>query len=153
MNIKHNHEKVLIVVALALCAGILLYNAFFIPDISIPAVIYVDSDASNTQESSANENPDSGIAENSESANNSESNSVDNSKSNSSSSTAGGKVNINTATAEELDEKLTGVGPTIAKRIIEYRNSIGKFSSIEEIKNVSGIGDKTFEKFKDMICV
>ena len=153
MDIKHNHEKILIIVALVLCAGILFYNAFFIPDISIPSVIYVNSSASDTQESSANENSNSETTESSESTNNSESNSDANSKSSSSSNTVGGKVNINTATAEELDEKLTGIGPTIAKRIIEYRNSIGKFSSIEEIKNVSGIGDKTFEKFKDMICV
>ncbi len=62
-------------------------------------------------------------------------------------------MNINTATVEELDEKLNGIGPTTAKKIIDYRTKIGKFSDIEEIKNVSGIGEKTFEKFKDMICV
>ena len=62
------------------------------------------------------------------------------------------KVNINTATAEEL-EKLDGIGPAIAQRIVEYRNTNGKFLTIDEIKNVSGIGEKTFEKFKDNICV
>jgi len=62
------------------------------------------------------------------------------------------KVNINTATAEELDA-LPGVGPSIAQRIIEYRTTNGPFQSIEDIKNVRGIGDATFEKLKDKITV
>jgi competence protein ComEA len=70
----------------------------------------------------------------------------------SSSSQAGSKVNINTATAEELDT-LPGVGPSIAQRIIDYRTASGPFQSIEDIKNVGGIGDVTFEKLKDKITV
>ncbi len=62
------------------------------------------------------------------------------------------KVNINTAGSEDL-QTLAGVGPAIASRIIDYRNTNGSFKSIEEIKNVSGIGEKTYEKFKDQICV
>ncbi|MDY7041567.1 MAG: helix-hairpin-helix domain-containing protein, partial [Chloroflexota bacterium] len=65
---------------------------------------------------------------------------------------ATGKVNVNTATSEELDT-LPGIGPAIAQRIIEYRQANGPFQSIEEIKNVSGIGDKLFEKLKDLITV
>lgn len=65
---------------------------------------------------------------------------------------AGGLVNINTAGSEEL-QTLSGVGPGIAQRIIDYRNSEGSFRSIEDLKNVSGIGDKTFEKLRDYICV
>lgn len=61
------------------------------------------------------------------------------------------KININTATAEELDA-LPGVGPSRANDIIAYRDSNGGFSSLEDLKNVSGIGDKTFEKLKDSIC-
>ncbi len=64
----------------------------------------------------------------------------------------GGKVNINTATAEELDT-LPGVGPAIAQRIIDYRTAHGPFQSIEDIKNVRGIGDATFEELKDKITV
>lgn len=143
MDVKYNHEKILIIVALVFCAGILFYNAFFIPDISIPSVIYVDSNSETNEDSSII------IDDNSEE----HTNSIDASNSGSPTSNASQKVNINTATAEELDEKLTGIGPAIAKKIIEYRNSIGKFSSIEEIKNVSGIGDKTFEKFRDIICI
>lgn len=62
------------------------------------------------------------------------------------------RININTADSEELQE-LTGVGPAIAERIISYREDNGRFKSIEDIKNVSGIGDKTYEKFKDDIRV
>jgi competence protein ComEA len=68
------------------------------------------------------------------------------------SSQEGGKVNINTATAEELDT-LPGIGPAIAQRIIDYRTASGPFQSIEDIKNVRGIGDATFEKLKDKITV
>lgn len=61
-------------------------------------------------------------------------------------------VNINTADSEVL-QQLTGVGPATAGKIIDYRNKNGKFRTIEELKNVSGIGDKTFEKFKDKITI
>jgi len=67
-------------------------------------------------------------------------------------STQNKKVNINTATSEELQE-INGVGQTIAQRIIDYRNKNGKFSSVEELKNVSGIGDSKFEKIKDYVVV
>ena len=61
-------------------------------------------------------------------------------------------ININTASLDELDQ-ITGVGPAIAGKIIDYRNTIGLFKTIEEIKNVSGIGDATFLKMKDQITV
>lgn len=65
---------------------------------------------------------------------------------------SGGKVNINTASVEELDT-LPGIGPVIAQRIVEYREANGPFKSIQEITLVSGIGDATFEKIKDRISV
>ena len=65
---------------------------------------------------------------------------------------AGDKVNINTASKEELTA-LTGVGPVTAERIIEYRQKIGPFKNIEEITKVKGIGEKTFLKIKDLIVV
>jgi competence protein ComEA len=61
-------------------------------------------------------------------------------------------VNINTASAEEL-QKLPGIGEAIATRIVNYRKENGKFGSIEDIKNVSGIGDSKFENIKGYICV
>lgn len=61
-------------------------------------------------------------------------------------------ININTATEEEL-QKLQGIGSSTAIKIINYRKENSKFNSIEEIKNVSGIGDSKFNKIKDNICV
>ena len=55
-------------------------------------------------------------------------------------------------TEEELME-LSGIGGVYADRILQYRKDHGPFSSIEEICNVQGIGEKTFEKLKDQICV
>ncbi len=63
-----------------------------------------------------------------------------------------GKINLNTATQAEL-ETLTGVGPSKALSIIDYREKTGKFQSVEDLKKISGIGDKTFEKLKDSIKV
>ena len=59
-------------------------------------------------------------------------------------------VNINTADAERL-ATLKGIGPALAQRIIEYREQNGAFKSIDEIKNVRGIGEKNFSAFKDKI--
>jgi len=66
--------------------------------------------------------------------------------------TGSGLVNINTAGQAEL-ETLPGIGPALAGRIIEYRDSNGAFLSLEDIKNVSGIGEKKFEQLKDKITV
>lgn len=64
----------------------------------------------------------------------------------------GALININTANLDELDQ-ITGVGPAIGGKIIDYRNTNGPFKTIDEIKNVSGIGDATFLKMKDQITV
>ena len=62
------------------------------------------------------------------------------------------KVNINKAGQAEL-EGIPGIGPSTALKILEYRNQNGKFHSIEDIKNVSGIGDSKLEKIKEYITV
>ena len=61
-------------------------------------------------------------------------------------------VNINTATQTEL-ETLPGIGPSLALKIINYRKENGKFTSIEQIKEVSGIGDSKFEELKKHIGI
>lgn len=62
----------------------------------------------------------------------------------------GGKVNLNTATIEQLDT-LPGIGPTLAQRIVDYREANGPFAAPEDITNVKGIGPVTYEKLKDLI--
>jgi competence protein ComEA len=66
--------------------------------------------------------------------------------------TPAAKVNINTATADELDT-LPGVGAEMARRILDYRAANGPFKSIEDIQRVTGIGDATYQKLKDRITV
>ncbi len=63
-----------------------------------------------------------------------------------------GKININIAGYEEL-QKITGVGPVIAQRIIDYRNANGPFRRIEDIKDVKGIGEVTLEKMRDELTL
>ncbi|MCM3114898.1 helix-hairpin-helix domain-containing protein [Neobacillus sp. MER 74] len=62
------------------------------------------------------------------------------------------KININKADETEL-QNLPGIGPAKAAAIIEYRNTSGPFKTVEDLKNISGIGDKTFEKLKDLIAI
>ena len=62
------------------------------------------------------------------------------------------KININTATIEELDN-LPGVGEATANKILNYREENGIFKSIEEVKNVNGIGEKKYIDIKDKICI
>jgi competence protein ComEA len=68
------------------------------------------------------------------------------------SSDEAGLININTADARTL-ERLDGIGEILAGRIIEYRMSTGPFTSIEEIREVEGIGDKLYNKIKDEITI
>ena len=68
------------------------------------------------------------------------------------SSSNDGIININSASLSDL-QKINGVGAVKAQSIIDYREKNGGFKSIEDIKNVDGIGDKTFEKIKDKISI
>lgn len=61
-------------------------------------------------------------------------------------------VNINTADEKGLDS-LPGIGPTMAKKIVDYRNEKGRFSNIEELKEVPGISEKKFEKLKSYVTI
>lgn len=66
--------------------------------------------------------------------------------------TEGGKININSASETELQE-ITGIGPSKASAIVQYREEQGPFSAIEDLMNISGIGEKTFEKMKDQVTI
>ncbi|MFP4015635.1 MAG: helix-hairpin-helix domain-containing protein [Halanaerobiales bacterium] len=63
-----------------------------------------------------------------------------------------GKININTASASRLQE-LSGIGPSKAESIIDYRESNGRFENVDELLHVSGIGERTLEKIRDDIIV
>lgn len=63
-----------------------------------------------------------------------------------------GKININRADAKSLQE-IPGIGPATAQKILEYREQTGRFATPEDIKNVSGIGEKTFESMREYITV
>lgn len=124
-GLENKSEKILIVIALLMFATIIGYNAFFVPE--VPQIIETQGAVS---QSNTEDNQDS----------------VGEQKFN-------GLVNINTAPEEEMIENLNGVGPAIAKRIVEYREQSGGFANIEELMNVKGIGEKVFAKLKDDITV
>ncbi|HWR06802.1 ComEA family DNA-binding protein [Sporomusa sp.] len=67
-------------------------------------------------------------------------------------STTGDRININTASKVDLD-KLPGIGPALAERIIEYRTTNGAFKDLTDIKNVPGIGESKYNQFKDKISL
>lgn len=63
------------------------------------------------------------------------------------------KVNVNTASAEEISAVLTGVGLKKAEAIVAYRKSHGKFSSVEQLAEVKGIGEATISKNRDKLIL
>ncbi len=65
---------------------------------------------------------------------------------------SGATVNINTATAAEL-EALPGIGPATAKRILEYREKSGPFKKLEDLMNVRGIGEKAFLRLRPLVTI
>jgi competence protein ComEA len=152
MDEESLHVRYLIVIAAVLCALIIGYNAFYVPDASM-ATLTVAADASSLsgEEYTPRAPASSGLP--SVSGLTSGSTVKDSAAAGSGKPSVSGKINLNTATAQEISDGLDGIGEVMARRIVDYRNQNGRFKSIEEIKNVSGIGDKTFAKMKDHITV
>ncbi|MDR1254083.1 MAG: helix-hairpin-helix domain-containing protein [Oscillospiraceae bacterium] len=121
MNSQEKQMRVLIAVSLILCSVIIFYNAFFIPEVATPAVVYIDKEKNSELQDYEPETSK--------------------------------RLNINSATEEELAEGISGIGPTLAKRIVEYRANNGLFKDVSELQNVAGIGEKNFEKIKDFVYV
>lgn len=121
-------DNVLLGIALILLAGVILYNVFTAESTVEPSVVPSTSALSTT--SSVTEVVTTAPEVTLSSA----------------------KVNINTASAEEL-MSLTGIGPTKAQAIVDYRTNFGNFTSIDQLTNVSGIGEKTLAKIRDDITV
>jgi len=71
---------------------------------------------------------------------------------NTNSSSSSGKIKINQASSEEL-QQLTGIGPSKAKSILDFRQKIGRFTDLKQLLEVSGIGEKTLEKISDEISL
>ncbi|NCB44157.1 MAG: helix-hairpin-helix domain-containing protein [Clostridia bacterium] len=68
------------------------------------------------------------------------------------SASTAGKININSASLEEL-QTLSGIGPVTAQKIIDYRSANGKFLELNHLMDVPGIGEKTFDALEDSICI
>ncbi len=129
------HVRYLIVIAAVLCALIIGYNAFYVPDVSLTGIAtFTDTSSASSGEAYIPRSPVSSAVSSGVPA-------------------VTGKININTATAQRLSDGLDGIGEVMAKRIVEYREKNGKFKTIAELKNVPGIGDKTFAKFQNSITV
>lgn len=62
------------------------------------------------------------------------------------------KVNLNTATADDL-QTIPAIGPALAEKIIDYRTKHGKFNEIEELRNIPGVGKKTFQKLSPYLSL
>ena len=124
--------RVLLAMAAVFCALIICYNLFFVKEPAETILVTdVGTAASELERGSASADESTAVAD---------------------SSVAVEKININTATAAEL-QALPRIGPTLSQRIVDYREEHGSFTAIEEIMNVSGIGEKTFAEIQNQIEV
>ena len=126
-------ESVLVAIAFVLLAGIIAYNAVTLSSSEEGDVLESVSTSISTSSSVSFSETESTTSQ-------------------SSKETTAGKVNINTAGLTELTT-LTGIGEVKGQAIIDYRTEHGPFASVDELTNVSGIGDKTLAKIRDQITV
>ena len=135
MEEQTRQVRILIVIAAVLCAVVVGYNAFYVPDapLSEPTVTADLPSASSPEQYVPSSVPSGSPLPGASQAV---------SAARTASVSPQGKVNINTATARELSDRLDGIGDTIAARIVAYREKNDPFRSVEALKNVPGIGDK-----------
>ena len=130
MEEQSKQERWLVLLGAAVCAVIIGYNAFYVPDATVAwASAPAEPAPLSSAAAAAVSSSPPGQAQNA----------------------AAGKIDINAASAQELSGTLPGIGDTLAQRIVEYREQNGPFRSAEEIMEVPGIGEKTFEAIRDLI--
>ncbi len=130
-------ESVLVAIAFVLLAGIIAYNAVTL---------------SSSEEGDVLESVSTSVSTSISTSSSVSFSETESTTSQSSKETTAGKVNINTAGLTELTT-LTGIGEVKGQAIIDYRTEHGPFASVDELTNVSGIGDKTLAKIRDQITV
>lgn len=153
MDEESRQKRILILLASVVCAVMIGYNAFYVPDATIAWVQNTSSASSVSGSSVLEENRTVSVSASSNHLQSKSSSEKASSGLSSSVPQIRGKINLNTASAEELNNGLDGIGDVLSKRIVEYREKHGPFHSIEEIKNVSGIGDKIFNQIRGSITV
>ena len=159
MDDESLHIRYLILIAALLCAVIIGYNAFYVPDASMTELrISEDSSSSASGAVSGEEYVPKSVS--SRSSGTAASLPVSSTAAARPSSAFGkasslppGKINLNTATVQQLSDGLKGVGDALAQRIVAYREQHGKFQSVDELKNVSGIGEKKLEEIRGSVTV
>lgn len=149
MDEEPRQKKLLILLASIVCAVMIGYNAFYVPD----ATIVWKQTSSFASASSAFLGESADVTQFSSSVVLPQDQPSTVFPSTPTVSRLENKININTASAQELQDGLDGIGKVLAQRIVDYREANGPFRSTEEIKNVSGIGDIIFEHIRDSITV
>lgn len=151
MNEQSTQGRLLILLAAVICAVLIGYNAFYVPDATM-AWASSSSQASAATVGSKGSSATVSIKQGGVSS--ADGNGLAQVPGQAATpSASSGKININTASAQQLSDGLKGIGTTLSGRIVDYREKHGPFRSIDDIKKVSGIGDKTFESIRNSITV
>lgn len=158
MDDESLHIRYLILIAAVLCAVMIGYNAFYVPDASMAEIrVSVDSSAQVPSSSASGEayvpRSVSSALTKSSPVSRAASSARPASASGKAPALPAGKINLNTATAQQLSDGLKGVGDALAQRIVAYREQHGRFRSVDELKNVSGIGEKKLESIRSNVTV
>ncbi|MCI1964890.1 MAG: helix-hairpin-helix domain-containing protein [Oscillospiraceae bacterium] len=144
MDEESRQKRLLILLAALVCAVMIGYNAFYVPDATL---LWAQNSSSYSSVNTAWQTGDSSLAESAESSR------LNKDSSSSHVSQEKGKININTASAQELSDGLNGIGDVLAERIVEDRENNGPFCSVEDVKRVPGIGDKILEKIRGCVTI